>query len=171
MLITEEYRKLNAQKHEESDAYGSYGYQLTDHVKKLARQIGAHTILDYGCGKRTLEKKLGYAINNYDPAIPGCDGTPEPADLVVCCDVLEHIEPECLDAVLDDLQRVTKNTIMLLIDTQAANKHLPDGRNAHAIIENAEWWIPKLVTRWSTKEISVPDRFIFAIMQAKAVKP
>ena len=169
MLITEEYRRLNAQKHEESTAFGALGYQLADHVKEIARKIGAHTILDYGCGKRTLEKKLGYAINNYDPAIPGCDATPDPADLVVCCDVLEHIEPECLDAVLDDLTRVTKNTLMLLIDTQPAKKHLSDGRNAHAIIQPPEWWIPRLVTRWTTREISVPDQFIFAVMQAKGV--
>ena len=139
MLITEEYRRLNAQKHEESEVYGAMGYKLAKQVREIARKIGAHTILDYGCGKRTLERDLGYAINNYDPAIPGCDATPDPADLVVCCDVLEHIEPECLDAVLDDLQRVTKNTIMFLIDTQAAQKHLADGRNAHAIIEEPEW--------------------------------
>lgn len=169
MLITEEYRRLNAQKHEESNAFGALGYQLADQVRTTARKIGAHTILDYGCGKRTLEKSLGYAINNYDPAIPGLDSPPEPADLVVCCDVLEHIEPECLEAVLDDLVRVTKNTIMLLIDTQEAKKHLPDGRNAHAIIEPPEWWIPKLVTRWNVREISVPDRFVFALMQAKGV--
>jgi 2-polyprenyl-3-methyl-5-hydroxy-6-metoxy-1,4-benzoquinol methylase len=164
MLITEEYRRLNAQKHEESANFGANGHKLVKHVREMARQIGAHTILDYGCGKRTLERELGYAISNYDPAIPGCDGTPNPADLVVCCDVLEHVEPGCLDDVLDDLKRLTKNTIMLLIDTQAANKHLPDGRNAHAIIEPPEWWIPKLIARWKVREISVPDRFMFALM-------
>jgi len=167
MLITEEYRRLNAQKHEESTQFGALGHQLADHVRDVARRIGAHTILDYGCGKRTLEKKLGYAINNYDPAIPGCDAAPDPADLVVCCDVLEHIEPECLDAVLDDLTRVTKNRLMLLIDTEKAKKHLSDGRNAHAIIQPAEWWILHLISRWNVLEISVPDRFMFAIMQAK----
>lgn len=170
MLITEEYRRLNAQKHEESEAYGAMGYKLAKHVRDVARRIGAHTILDYGCGKRTLEKELGYAINNYDPAIPGLDAPADPADLVVCCDVLEHIEPQCLDAVLDDLKRVTKHTVMFLIDTQAALKHLPDGRNAHAIIQEAEWWLPKLLTRWNVKEVSVPDRFVFTVMQSKAVQ-
>jgi hypothetical protein len=169
MLITEEYRKLNAQKHEDTPHFGSLGYQLADHVREVARHIGAHTILDYGCGKRTLEKKLGYAINNYDPAIPGCDATPDPADLVVCCDVLEHIEPECLDAVLDDLTRVTKNIIMFLIDTEPAMKHLADGRNAHAIIKPPEWWIPHLIARWDLKEMSIPDQFIFATMKAKGI--
>ena len=164
MLITEEYRRLNAQKHNESAAFGSQGYKLAKHVRNVARDIGAHTILDYGCGKRTLEKELGYAICNYDPAIPGCDSPPDPADLVVCCDVLEHIEPECLDAVLDDLKRLTKNTIMLLIDTQEAKKHLPDGRNTHAIVKPPEWWIQKMIVRWKVREISVPDQFVFAYL-------
>ena len=121
MLITEEYRRLNAQKHEESANFGALGRRLAPHVRDIAKRIGAHTILDYGCGKRTLEKELGYAINNYDPAIPGCDSPPDPADLVICGDVLEHIEPECLEDVLDDLKRLTKNTIVFLIDTHAAN--------------------------------------------------
>ena len=164
MLITEEYRRLNAQKHEESANFGALGRRLAPHVRDIAKRIGAHTILDYGCGKRTLEKELGYAINNYDPAIPGCDSPPDPADLVICGDVLEHIEPECLEDVLDDLKRLTKNTIVFLIDTHAANKHLPDGRNAHAIIESPEWWIPHLIKRWKVREISVPDQFVFAIM-------
>lgn len=169
MLITEEYRRLNAQKHEESKEFGSLGYKLAKHVKEIARHIGAHTILDYGCGKRSLERELGYAICNYDPAIPGVDAAPEPADLVVCIDVLEHIEPECLDAVLDDLKRLTKNTIMLLIDTMEAKKHLPDGRNAHAIIKPAEWWIPHLISRWRIREMSYPDQFLFAIMKTQQV--
>jgi len=169
MLITEEYRKLNAQKHDESANFGALGYKLAKNVREIARRIGAHTILDYGCGKRTLEKELGYAISNYDPAIPGCDALPAPADLVVCCDVLEHIEPECLDEVLDHLRELTKHTVMFVIDTHAANKHLPDGRNAHAIIQPPEWWVPHLISRWTIREISVPDQFVFAIMQAKAV--
>ena len=170
MLITEEYRRLNAQKHEDSEHFGASGHVLAKNVRDIARRIGAHTILDYGCGKRTLERELGYAICNYDPAIPGCDSPPDPADLVVCCDVMEHIEPECLEDVLDDLQRVTKNTIMFLIDTWPAKKHLADGRNAHAIIQPAEWWLPKLVARWAVKEVSVPDQFMFVVMQAKGVQ-
>jgi hypothetical protein len=164
MLITEEYRRLNAQKHETSANYGSYGHNLAKNVAEIARRIGAHTILDYGCGKRTLESALGYAICNYDPAIPGCDATPAPADLVVCCDVLEHIEPECLENVLDDLRRVTKNTIMLMIDIKPAKKHLPDGRNAHLILETSEWWIAKLMTRFKVMAINATEQGVYAIM-------
>jgi len=151
MLITEEYRKLNEQKHNESPSYGTVGKNYAKQVQDIARQIGAHTILDYGCGKRTLEQALGYAINNYDPAVPGCDAIPDPADLVVCTDVLEHIEPECVDAVLDDLKRVTKRFIVLTVSTQPARKVLADGRNAHILIKPADWWLPQLMSRFILK--------------------
>ena len=84
---------------------------------------------------------------DYDPAIPGKDAPPGPADLVVCTDVLEHVEPEHLDAVLDDLQRLAKKSLFLLIATRPASKALPDGRNAHLTIEPPKWWIPKLMER------------------------
>lgn len=158
MLITERYRELNAQKHESSKVYGTVGASYVSYVQDLARQIGAHTILDYGCGKRTLEKALGYAIHNYDPAIKGCEGTPEPADLVVCTDVMEHIEPESLDEVLDDLKRVTKQLILITVATTASNKTLADGRNTHLIVEQADWWLPKIMQRFIlTNFIAEPD--------------
>lgn len=154
MLITEDYRKLNERKHQTSQKYGTSGGNYVARVRELARAIGANTILDYGCGKRTLEKALGFAIENYDPAIPGLDRVPAPADLVVCTDVLEHIEPECLDAVLDDLQRVTKHYILLTVATQPAMKHLEDGRNTHLIVESADWWMPKLMARFILKNFT-----------------
>ena len=98
---------------------------------------------------RTLEKALGFKINNYDPCIAGLDSEPKPAEFVVCGDVLEHIEPEYLDNVLDDIQRVTLNTCYLIIATQPAMKILPDGRNAHLIQEGFGWWAPKLAARFN----------------------
>lgn len=169
MLITEEYRRLNAQKHDTCSNFGSHGANFAEQVKALAREIGAHTILDYGCGKRTLERALGYAIANYDPAVPGCDKTPEPADIVVCTDVLEHIEPECLSDVLDDLKRVTKHTILLTINMMPAIKHLADGRNAHLIIEGVDWWLPKLMERFDLMKFDRNTGEFLALMRAKGM--
>lgn len=101
-------------------------------------------ILDYGCGKRTLEEALGFPIANYDPAIPGLDEAPQPADIVSCTDVLEHIEPDCLPAVLSDIRRVTKRAVFLTIATRPAKKFLADGRNAHLIQQPARWWVEQL---------------------------
>lgn len=43
--------------------------------------------------------------------------------------VLEHIEPECLEQVLDHLQRLTRKIALLNIVTRPANKVLADGHN------------------------------------------
>ena len=161
MLITEEYRKLNAQLHKDRPDYGVGGHKYVAHIREAARNIGAHTILDYGCGKRMLEKALGYSINNYDPAIPEVSATPEPADLVVCTDVLEHIEPDNLDDVLDDLKRVTKHTMILTVATRTAKKFLADGRNAHLIVMPSRWWLPKIMERFELKQFaSGPGEFL-----------
>jgi len=42
---------------------------------------------------------------------------PSPASFVACIDVLEHIEPELLDNVLDDLRRVTAQIGVFTVHT------------------------------------------------------
>ena len=169
MLITEQYKELNKQLHKDREDYGVGGHKYARQVQDLARQIGANTILDYGCGKRTLEKALGFEIANYDPAIPGCDSDPDPADLVVCTDVLEHIEPECLDAVLDDIKRVTLDLLILTVATRPAKKVLADGTNAHKIIQQAAWWLPKIMSRFALLNyVGNKDEF-FAICKVERV--
>jgi len=59
---------------------------------------------------------------------------------VVCGDVLEHVEPECLDDVLAELRRVTQEVGLFVVHLTAAKKTLPDGRNAHLIQQPADWW-------------------------------
>lgn len=152
-LISESYRAQNAKLHE-NPAYGVSGAKHFSVVEQLAAVLATRDILDYGCGKRTLQTALGFQIHNYDPCIPGFDNDPAPADLVVCSDVLEHIEPEYLDNVLDDLQRVTKRAVFLVIANRPAKKVLPDGRNAHLIQESGAWWIPKIMARFRIKNFS-----------------
>jgi hypothetical protein len=151
LLITEEYRKQNEQLHADP-VYGVSAVAWVGRVRDLCAALKTTDVLDYGCGKRTLRKGLGWDIACYDPCIPECSSRPEPHDVVACIDVLEHIEPDCLDAVLDDLRRVTKKAAFLLIANRPARKVLPDGRNAHLIQEGPDFWLPKL---WARFEISL----------------
>ena len=146
MLLTESYRELNRQLHRDP-TYGVSGHKCKNDVIAACQAVQSTDILDYGCGKMTLEGSLGFPIKNYDPCIPGLDFPPEPADVVVCTDVLEHIEPDCIDAVLDDLYRLTKKMAVFLIANRPALRALPDGRNAHLIQEGPEWWLPKIWAR------------------------
>jgi hypothetical protein len=144
--ITDDYAKLNRELHASHAEYGSFSWRHADKVLALREETESVTVLDYGCGKGALREALGRPdwMREYDPAIPGKDARPEIADLVVCTDVLEHIEPELLDNVLTHIVRVTGKAAFLLIATRPALKTLADGSNAHKIIENAAWWREKL---------------------------
>lgn len=141
--ISAEYLSLNQKMHERED-FGAMGYKCTDVVIDMAKAIKAESVLDYGCGKGSLAKKLPFPIWEYDPAIPGKGDVPRPADLVVCTDVLEHIEPEMLENTLRDLARCVLKAGYFVIHTSKAAKQLPDGRNTHLIQEGAEWWTNQL---------------------------
>lgn len=166
-MISPEYAALNREMHERKPQYGANGDRWASHADELARHIGAETVLDYGCGKGTFRAAIEllspkYTVLEYDPAIPGKDTKPEAVDLVVCGDVLEHIEPDCLYYVLDDIRSIAQKAVFLVVSTVPAVKHLPDGRNAHLIVEPASWWLPKLESRWRTKSLQSADKgFVF----------
>jgi 2-polyprenyl-3-methyl-5-hydroxy-6-metoxy-1,4-benzoquinol methylase len=153
-LISERYRQLNAELHAAMPSFGGSGAQRADAVSKLWTRINGGTVLDYGSGKGSLKQALGFPIAEYDPAVPEHATEPSAADLVVCSDVLEHIEPEFLDSVLDHLQQLTRKVGYFVIATRKAHKQLPDGRNAHLIVEPSKWWMAKLEQRWSVQKKS-----------------
>jgi hypothetical protein len=98
------------------------------------------TILDYGCGKGALAKALSpRPVMEYDPAIPGKDQA-QPCDIVVCTDVLEHIEPDMVHDVIKHLAQMTRRKLLVNISTVPAKKKLPDGRNAHICLHSSIWW-------------------------------
>ncbi len=142
--ISAGYLEQNKLLHQSNAEYGVSVLKHIDTIKKLYESIKANSLLDYGCGKGHLAKNLDFPIWEYDPAIEGKDKPPKPADLLVCVDVLEHIEPDYLDMVLQDISRCILKVGYLIINTKAAGKTLPDGRNTHLIQENKEWWREKL---------------------------
>lgn len=139
-LISAEYRRLNEQLHSDNLAYGVGGGKHADVVLRLSEALKTTSILDYGCGKSMLAKQLPWPIWEFDPAVPGKQEPPRAADIVVCTDVLEHIEPDRLLFVLDDLRRCVRKVGYFVIHTGPASKSLADGRNAHLIQEGRDWW-------------------------------
>lgn len=125
--------------------WGADGALHTEMVKQYIDETGAQTVLDYGCGEGMLGQSLnGLITHEYDPGIPGKQDLPPPVDLVVSTDVIEHIEPALIDSVLEHMYQTAKMAGLFIISTRLAVAILPDGRNAHLIVEKPEWWEKKL---------------------------
>lgn len=159
-LLSEEYRQLNLELHSREPSYGTTARRYVGRIRDLATQYGAGQLLDYGCGKEELRKALEneFAVRSYDPAIPGLEPPPEPADLVACIDVLEHVELEYLENVLADLARVTKKVALITIATGPSAKRLADGSNPHRIVEPPSWWLKQLEKYFHVLKAEVPHQ-------------
>ncbi|MDG2242078.1 MAG: hypothetical protein P8L66_01140 [Rhodospirillaceae bacterium] len=170
-LISDEYRALNVQLHE-NELYGMSGAKYANDVIKICASNNFKTVLDYGCGKGRLKAALshfenGITVHEYDPAIPGKDLEPPKQDLVVCSDVLEHVEPECLDSVLEHIAEKGFGAYFT-IGTTAALKSLPDGRNAHLTIQPGDWWVKFLSKTFDIVYTTTTENIIAVIARPKA---
>lgn len=145
MLISATYRKLNADLHKENPAYGISVVKYVANIAQFGISLGAESVLDYGCGKGLLAENIGehIVVREYDPAIEAKSAEPDSADLVVCVDVMEHIEPLCVDDVVKHLSSKALKGVFLTICIVPAKKTLADGRNAHISIHSAGWWLDK----------------------------
>ena len=142
-LITDAYRALNAQHHELDKHFGIGGKKYLVRVEDILEKYATKDVLDYGCGKGALREALPF-VQCYDPAIPEFADLPKPADIVVCRDVMEHVEGECIDEVLDHIKVLAKKAALFLIVFRLSSDVLPDGRNAHISVHPMEWWRDKL---------------------------
>lgn len=176
-LITDDYRKQQEELHKNPD----YGRASEAYAPIVAKVINGHQVdrvLDYGAGKGNLLKALvaqklldrPVKFQHYEPAREEWAFEPDPTEMVCCIDVLEHIEPHLIENVLDDLQRVTQRIGLFTVATTPAMKTLPDGRNAHLIQEEADWWLPKLMARFELHTFQrQPDGFLVLLMAKEKV--
>jgi len=154
-LISDEYRATLQRMHAEGK-FGKSGGKWWMHVANIIGGSKVRSWLDYGCGGGHLAKNIRkvsfrqpVTIHEYDPGVYSKAFRPKFSsyDLVTCIDTLEHVEPDNLGHVLEDLNRLTKGILFAVISVRAAGKQLPDGRNAHLIVEDGVWWHNKMTNR------------------------
>lgn len=168
MLISDAYRAEQAQLHADRPDYGVASLSHAPIVGRMINQLGIQTVLDYGAGKGRLAQALqahqfdhDVSLAMFEPAIPAWAEDPEPAQMVCCIDVLEHIEPECLEAVLDHLRDLTQRVLYCTVHIGPAKKFLSDGRNAHLTQQPAAWWVPKFLDRFELSSFRrMPSGFV-----------
>lgn len=133
------------------------GFSITAHVPAIVeiveqfRQVGGPDprMLDFGCGKgmqylkRRVHEAWGVLPHCYDPGVSHLSEIPEGQfDIVLCIDVLEHVEEADVPSVLDQIHRTIASggTAFLAISTVTSRKKLPDGRSVHVTVKPGEWW-------------------------------
>lgn len=126
--------------------------------------ILGQTTLDFGCSRGYIVRALGilhreafgcdisrYAIENADPAVKErvklCDGLSIPwegdFDWVLAKDVLEHLAPDDLPALLQNIAMKTKR-IFVIVPLAEDGEYLVTKENwdiTHQIREGIEWWV------------------------------
>jgi|688.fasta_scaffold84225_4 hypothetical protein len=148
-MISDEY-KIQLQKLHGREKFSSGLIKYVE-IKKFIELYQPKSLLDYGCstGKLIEQLKIDFPninpLDGFDPAVPMFDTIKEKSyDCIISNDVIEHIEPEVLDQTLKQMQELFKNYAWFIIACYPAKKLLPDGRNAHLIVESDEWWLNKI---------------------------
>lgn len=158
-MLSDEYKALLTEMHAVDKKWGDGAFGFAQRIHTFAHVTKSKTVLDYGCGKRTLEHGLRHINSHlrvvpYDPGIPEIADNRKPCDMVVSLDVIEHIEPDYLDLVMQDIKNLAGRAVYLHIATTPARQILPDGRNAHLIVWEYPRW-RKYLRDWWGDEIEV----------------
>lgn len=149
MIINPDYKQQLQDAHKNPKwMKGASG--LHSKIDKFLIEYTAQSVMDFGCSQGGLiksikEKYPNITVAGYDPGIPEYEVLPNgPFDVIVSTDVLEHVEYEYINDTLKQIgERFTK-ACYLIIASYPAKKKLPDGRNAHIIIESFDWWKQRL---------------------------
>lgn len=164
----------------EVDIYrkNSPGEHLVDGaIDELGIEPG-HSVIDFGCGPARATQYLqdfGCEVLGIDIAencrdkgvnIPfrlaclwALPDDIDPADWGYCCDVMEHIPPEHVDAVLAGIRRLSARGAFFNIAFFNDGFGNVIGERLHLTVRGLKWWIAKLKEHWSTVEVvdSVTD--------------
>ncbi|HEY8016908.1 MAG TPA: hypothetical protein VIE35_13795, partial [Dongiaceae bacterium] len=79
----------------------------------------------------------------------------------------EHIEPDYLDNVLDELRAITVTYGVFSLHTGPAQKHLADGRNAHLIQQPSSWWLPRLCRNFEIEALRKTAGGFFVVVSPR----
>lgn len=153
-MITKEYQEQLVIEHGDRK-WGSSAIRFggPDVLGLIMQRSYINSVLDFGCGKGLMGefvKKHAPHVRwvDYDPGIAGKDTLPdEQFDLVISCDVLEHVEPEHIDDTIIQIADRTKFVLYNNIACAPANSTFGSGpyqgENIHLIIEEPSWWKKK----------------------------
>lgn len=135
-------------------------------VESLGMKPG-ESVIDFGCGPARATQKLkdaGFAVLGLDIASncrdEGIDvpfrevclwNLPDdlaPADYGLCCDVMEHVPPERVDAVLAGIKARTRKGVLFSIAFFNDGFGNVIGERLHLTVRRRPWWEARLGEYW-----------------------
>ena len=151
-LYSPEYQSLLQTYHAQRPTWGTSGHTIASCIRQLISDQHFTSVLDYGCGDGSLRRAIMHdppacltRFDEYDPGVISKETCPDRMyDLVVCRDVLEHVEPEYLSVVISHLYILTNKMCWCQIAYIPAPAILPDGRNAHLSLYTPYEWAQRL---------------------------
>lgn len=167
-LEQREARKYQKMWTHKSYRFVSPGEDLADLVRKWLP--GKARVVDFGCGTGRLAAKMqdwGHRVLGVDFAtnclddevmIPFCIANlwdlPETVSGThgVCTDVMEHIPPEKVDAVLTNIRRAVPKAFFNIATTLDAHGAVI-GERLHLTVKPESWWVEKLKAHWGSVEV------------------
>jgi 2-polyprenyl-3-methyl-5-hydroxy-6-metoxy-1,4-benzoquinol methylase len=117
--FSRDHVRLHSETHSKFAGFGTHAHPyLHDAIRQLAATITVQerrppTLLDYGCGKGAFIREMDRLglfgkITGYDPAVDAYSNRPDECfDIVTCLDVLDQTERRFVDAVIQDVARLT----------------------------------------------------------------
>lgn len=138
-------KNLYKELHTKDNHYGTTGGDYYDVICMVIDYLKPKTVLDYGCGKGILIKKLGEKYTNikfygYDPAIEGINKLElEKVDLIINTDVLEHIPEEEINNTIKEISKISQNVFFGLHHALAYTT-LANNENAHCTVKPVFWY-------------------------------
>ncbi len=146
-------------------------------VRATLLDYGCQSIIDFGCGTGELAADLADSVEGPVTAVDfALDvSVTDPADrieyrdhclwdlpadlpvhdLAICCDVMEHLPEERIDAALEGMARATGKAAFFTIS------HVPDGHGRliddtlHLTVRKHRWWFDRLAMQFHVKQFGV----------------
>lgn len=141
-------------------ALAGTGYGSTNHGRfayRLVQGFKPRFVVDFGCGRNLFIqhlRRLGIDGLGIDFALPEADVVAPMhrvpvsagiADLVTSFDALEHLLPEEVDEVLEEMRRVAvpRGGFVFSICTHASKTRV-DGEGLHPTVRPRSWWLDRI---------------------------
>lgn len=133
------------------------GLTIRRYKKSISNQVQKHavkSVLDMGSGSGEVWTNGDWChdlqleiVKCYDPGVPKFSAMPpqeERFDMVISCDVLEHLHPTAVDEFLAIMFARALKIVWVSTCSRPAKKFFPNGENMHTCLLTYGAWSRKL---------------------------